>query len=90
METTEELLMVRFISSVNQILLAYCFLQMMLADFFRTETEADYLYQEGDDDERTLMVRAEPLSNLLPALSVLTLGCMMCFAIKTRFPVFNR
>ena len=62
MDVKTELFLVKTISFVNQILLVHCFLQMMFADFFRTETEADYFYHEGDDDERTLMDRADSLS----------------------------
>ena len=74
METKTEVLMIKLFNTLNQILLVHCFLMMMFADFFRTETEADYLYQEGDDDERSLMDRAESVSSLLPLLPVLTLG----------------
>ena len=49
---------------------------MMSADFFRTETEADYIYQEGDDDEHSLMDHADSLSSLLPLLTVLPLGLL--------------
>ena len=73
-ETKTEALMVKFISTLNQILLVHCFLMMIFADFFRTETEADYFFQEGDDDEHTLMDRADSKSILLPALTVLTVG----------------
>merc|ERR1712086_1152265 len=73
-ETKTEILMVKFISTLNQILLVHCFLMMIFADFFRTETEADYIFQEGDDDEHTLMDRADSISSLLPALTVLTVG----------------
>ena len=74
METKTEVLLVKIVSIINQILLIHCFLMMMIADFLRTETEADYNYQEGDDDELTLMDRAHSWSSLLPALSVLTMG----------------
>eukprot|EP00092_Neocalanus_flemingeri_P027124 GFUD01029413.1.p1 GENE.GFUD01029413.1~~GFUD01029413.1.p1 ORF type:complete len:107 (-),score=16.20 GFUD01029413.1:154-474(-) len=84
-ETSTERLMVKLISSFNQILLVHCFLQMLFADFFRTETEADYFYQEGDDDERTLMDRADPLASLLPALAVLTLGSVVVVTNAGRF-----
>ena len=46
---------------------------MMFADFFRTETVANYIYQEGDDDEHSLMDHADSLSSLLPLLTVLGL-----------------
>ena len=73
-ETKTEALMVKFISTLNQILLVHCFLMMIFADFFRIETDADYIFQEGDDDEHTLMDRADSMSSLLPALTVLTVG----------------
>ena len=76
-ETKTEVIMVKMISTVNQILLVHCFLMMMFADIFRTESEADYIYQEGDDDERTLMDRADSVSSLLPALSMLTMGFLV-------------
>ena len=73
-ETKTEVLMVKFISTLNQILLIHCFLMMIFADFFRIETDADYIFQEGDDDEHTLMDRADSMSILLPALTVLSVG----------------
>ena len=73
METKTEVLMIKLFNTLNQILLVHCFLMMMFADFFRTETEADYIYQEGDDDERSLMDRADAVSSLLPVLA-LTVG----------------
>merc|ERR1712129_215132 len=71
-ETKTEALMIKLFNTLNQILLVHCFLMMMFADFFRTETEADYIYQEGDDDERSLMDRADSVS----LLSVLLLGLL--------------
>merc|ERR1712086_813282 len=76
METKTEVLMIKLFNTLNQILLVHCFVMMMFADFFRTETEADYLYQEGDYDERSLMDRADSVSSLLPLLPVLTLGIL--------------
>ena len=76
-ETKTEVIMVKMISTVNQILLVHCFLMMIFADLFRTETEADYIQQEGDNDERTLMDRADSVSSLLPALSILTMGFLV-------------
>ena len=76
METKTEAQMIKLFNTLNQILLVHCFLMMMFADFFRTETEADYIYQEGDDDERSLMDRADSVSSLLPLLSVLPLGLL--------------
>merc|ERR1712129_209657 len=73
METKTEALMVKLISSINQILLLHCFV-MMISNFFETETEADYQYQEGDHDERTLMDRADSVFILLPTLSALAMG----------------
>ena len=71
METKTEVLMIKLFNTLNQILLVHCFLMMMFADFFRTETVANYIYQEGDDDEHSLMDRADSLSSLLPLLTVL-------------------
>merc|ERR1712129_567590 len=76
METKSEALMIKLFNTLNQILLVHCFLMIMFADFFRTETEADYIYQEGDDDESSLMDRADSVSSLLPLLSVLLLGLL--------------
>merc|ERR1712129_77810 len=74
METKTEALMVKLISTINQILLLHCFVMMIFSDFFTTETEADYQYQEGDNDERTLMDRADSVFILLPTLSALAMG----------------
>ena len=74
METKTEALMVKLISSINQILLLHCFVMMIFSDVFKTETEADYQYQEGDHDERTLMDRADSVFILLPTLSALAMG----------------
>merc|ERR1712129_503732 len=68
MEIKTEAMMIKLLNTLNQILLVHCFLMMMFADFFRTEIEADYIYQEGDDDERSLMDRADSVSSLLPLL----------------------
>ena len=76
METKTEAQMIKLFNTLNQILLVHCFLMMMFADFFRTETEADYIYQEGDDDERSLMDHVDSVSSLLPLLPVLTLGLL--------------
>ena len=74
METKTEAQMIKLFNTLNQILLVHCFLMMMFADFFRTETEADYIFQEGDDDEHSLMDRADSVSSLLPVFLVLPLG----------------
>ena len=74
METKTEALMVKLISTINQILLLHCFVMMIFSDFFKTETEADYQYQEGDHDERTLMDRADSVFILLPTLSALAMA----------------
>merc|ERR1712098_815090 len=73
-ETKAEAIIVKVLSSMNQILLLHCFLMMVIADLVRTETEADYDFNEGDDDENFLMERADAVSNLLPCLAVLTMG----------------
>merc|ERR1712204_136665 len=74
METKTEALMVKLISTINQILLLHWFVMMIFSDFFKTETEADYQYQEGDHEERTLMDRADSVFILLPTLSALAMG----------------
>merc|ERR1712098_3776 len=76
-ETKAEALMVKFLSSINQIVLIYCFAMMLIADIIRGETEADYVFQEGDDDESFLMERADAVSSLLPCLAVLTMGVVV-------------
>merc|ERR1712042_156192 len=73
-ETKAEAIIVKVLSSMNQILLLHCFLMMVIADSVRTETEADYDFNEGDDDESFLVERADAVSNLLPCLAVLTTG----------------
>merc|ERR1712086_1135387 len=73
-ENKTEAVMVKLISTANQILLVHCFLMMIFADFFRTKMETDHIFQEGDDDERTLMDRAGTVSCLLPMLSVISMG----------------
>merc|ERR1712129_485920 len=75
-ENKTDAVMVKLISTVNQILLVHCFLMMIFADFFRTETETDHIFQEGDDDERSLMDRADSVCSLLPVLSVLSMGLL--------------
>merc|ERR1712129_249010 len=75
-ENKTEAVMVKLISTVNQILLVHCFLMMIFADFFRTETETDHIFQEGDDDERSLMDRADSVCSLLPVLSLLSMGLL--------------
>merc|ERR1712179_520146 len=73
-ESKAEASMVKFLSSLNQILLIHCFI-MLLANLFINETEAD-LFEEGDDDESFLMERADSLSSLLPCLAILTMGAV--------------
>merc|ERR1711909_27615 len=74
-ESMAEVSMVKFLSSLNQILLIHCFIMMLLANLFTIETEAD-LFEEGDDDESFLMERADSLSSLLPCLAILTMGAV--------------
>merc|ERR1712179_309311 len=73
-ESKAEVSMVKFLSSMNQILLIHCFI-MLLANLFTNENEAD-LFEEGDDDENFLMERADSLSSLLPCLAILTMGAV--------------
>merc|ERR1712066_232310 len=72
------------LSSVNQILLLHCFLMMVIADLVRTETEADYDFNEGDDDESFLMERADAVSNLLPCLGtpIMVTQATNCMQLK--------
>merc|ERR1712142_392150 len=76
-ETKAEALMVKLLSSINQIVLIYCFVMMLIADMIRAESEEDYAFQEGDDDESFLMERADAVSRLLPCLAVLTMGIVV-------------
>merc|ERR1711942_214901 len=76
-ETNAEVMMVKFLSSLNQFVLIHCFIMMLMADFIRAETEADYAFQEGDDDESQLMDRADAVSSLLPCLAVVIMGAVV-------------
>merc|ERR1712058_41179 len=76
-ETNAEVMMVKFLSSLNQFVLIHCFVMMLIADFIRAETEADYAFQDGDDDESQLMDRADAVSSLLPCLAVVVLGAVV-------------
>merc|ERR1712058_159577 len=76
-ETNAEVMMVKLLSSLNQFVLIHCFVMMLLADFIRAETEADYAFQDGDDDESQLMDRADVVSSLLPCLAVVVLGAVV-------------
>merc|ERR1711970_808389 len=76
-ETKAEVTMVKLLSSLNQILLFHCFMMMMFAALLRTESEADYAPQEGDDDEGFLMDRADAVSSLLPCLAALVIGAVV-------------
>merc|ERR1712098_720833 len=75
--TKSEVMMVKCLSSLNQFILTHCFVMMLIADFIRAETEADYAYQEGDDDESQLMDRADAISSLLPCLAVVIMGAVV-------------
>merc|ERR1712072_1358030 len=74
-ESKAEVSMVKFLSSMNQILLIHCFIMMLLTNLFTNDTEAD-LFEERDDDERILLERADSLSSLLPCLAILTMGAV--------------
>merc|ERR1712055_808995 len=84
MENKAEVSMVKFLSSMNQILLINCFIMMLLANLFTKETEAD-LFEEGDDDESFLMERADSLSSFLPCFAVLTMGAVAVAGSGRRF-----
>merc|ERR1712243_292275 len=75
-ENKAEVSMVKFLSSMNQILLIHCFIMMLLGNLFIKETEVN-LFEEGDDDESFLMERADSLTNLLPCLAILTMGAVV-------------
>merc|ERR1712025_976731 len=75
-ETKAEVTMIKFLSSVNQILLFHCFLVMLLAEMVRTEYEEDNAFHE-DDDESFLTECAYAVSSLLPCLAALTLGAVV-------------
>merc|ERR1712055_886941 len=83
-ESKAEVSMVKFLSSMNQILLIHCFIMMLLANLFTNETEVD-LYEEGDNDESFLMERADSLSSLLPCLDILTMGAVAVAGSGRRF-----
>merc|ERR1712215_161229 len=83
-ESKAEVSMVKFLSSMNQILLIHCFIMMLLANPFTYETGAD-LFEEGDNDESFLMERADSLSSLLPCLAVLTMGAVIVAGSGRRF-----
>merc|ERR1711936_755227 len=85
-ESKAEVFMVKFLSSLNQILLIHCFM-MLLANLFTSETEAD-LFEDGDNDESFLMERADSLSSLLPCLAILTMGAVAVAGSGRRF-LFN-
>merc|ERR1712002_172428 len=74
-ETKAEVVMVKILSSMNQILLFTCFV-MMLVELFMTENETDYAVEEGEDDESFLMERADAVSSLLPCLAAITIGAV--------------
>merc|ERR1712098_106942 len=76
-ETKAEAMMVKFLSSLNQFVLIHCFVMMLLADFIRADTEADYAFHEGDDDESQLRDRADTVSSLLPCLAVVIVGAVV-------------
>merc|ERR1712112_357652 len=76
-ETKAEVMMVKFLSSLNQFVLIHCFVMMLLADLIRGETEFDYTFQEGDDDESQLMDRADSVASLLPCLAVVIMGAVV-------------
>merc|ERR1719233_76543 len=83
-ESKAEVSMVKFLSSMNQILLIHCFIMMLLANLFSNETEAD-LFEEGDNDESFLMERADSLSSLLPCLAILIMGAVAVAGSGRRF-----
>merc|ERR1712179_391218 len=83
-ESKAEVSTVKFLSSMNQILLIHCFIMMLFANLFTKETEAD-LFEEGDDEESFLMERANSLSSLLPCLAILSIGAVAVAGSGRRF-----
>merc|ERR1712025_1405380 len=83
-ETIAEVMMVKFLSSLNQFVLIHCFVMMLIADFIRADTEADYAFQEGDDDVSQLMDRADAVSSLLPCLAVVVMGAVVGASVGRR------
>merc|ERR1712212_781774 len=75
-ETKAEVMMVKILSSMNQILLFTCFM-MMLVHMFMKESEADNAVEDGDDDESFLMERADAVSSLLPCLAAIIMGAVV-------------
>merc|ERR1712212_1327734 len=75
-ETKADVMMVKILSSMNQILLFTCFM-MMLVHMFMKESETDYAVEDGDDDESFLMERADAVSSLLPCLAAITMGAVV-------------
>merc|ERR1712002_152032 len=90
-ETRAEITMIKFLSSLNQILLLHCFTMMVLAGMFaKTEhDEAVELFQEDELDESFLMERADAVSILLPCLAAVTLGAVVASGGSRVFGIFQ-
>merc|ERR1712083_926482 len=75
-ETKADVMMVKILSFMNQILLFICFM-MMLVHMFMKESDADNAVEDGDDDESFIMERADAVSSLLPCLAAITMGAVV-------------
>merc|ERR1712072_1625176 len=85
-ETKAEVMMVKLLSSLNQFVLIHCFVMMLVTDFIRADSEADYAFQEGDDDESQLLDRADAVSSLLPCLAFVIVGAVVA-SVRRRVPL---
>ena len=82
--------MIKFLSSLNQILLVHCFTMMVLAGMFvKTEQEVVEAFQENEVDESFLMERADAVSILLPCLAAATLGAVVASGGSRVFGIFQ-
>ena len=82
--------MIKFLSSLNQILLVHCFTMMVLAGMFvKTEQEVVEAFQENEVDESFLMERADAVSILLPCLAAATLVAVVASGGSRVFGIFQ-
>merc|ERR1712243_410720 len=89
-ETRAEITMIKFLSSLNQILLLHCFTMIVLAGMFaNTEHDVVEAFQEEEVDESILMERADAVSILLPCLAAVTLGAVATSGGSRVFGVFQ-
>ena len=89
-ETRAEITMIKFLSSLNQILLLHCFTMMVLAGMFvKTEYEVVEAFPEDEVDESFLMERADAVLSLLPCLAAVTLGAVVVSGGSRVFGIFH-